>query len=164
VLVPSPYVAHAQTYLTEEQAVAAIFPGQKMTAGWFELPLTWTLAIEKKSGEKVKNRRFKIWWGPNRQAVIIDQVLGKHEFITYAAGFNRDGSVKGIEILDYRETYGYEVQQKGWRKQFVGKTKADPLKLDEDIANISGATLSSSHITAGVRRLLYTYDMLPKTR
>jgi len=26
--------------------------------------------------------------------VIVDEVVGKHEFITYAAGLNLDGSVK----------------------------------------------------------------------
>ncbi len=34
------------------------------------------------------------------------------------------------------------------------------LKLTEDIQNISGATLSSKHITDGVRRLLATYDLV----
>jgi hypothetical protein len=34
----------------------------------------------------------------------VDEVVGKHEFITYAAGLNADGSVKQIEIMDYRET------------------------------------------------------------
>ena len=33
----------------------------------------------------------------------------------------------------------------------------DTLKLTEDIKNISGATLSSRHITGGVKRLLSTY-------
>ena len=36
--------------------------------------------------------------------------------------------------------------------------KAARLKLDEDIANISGATLSSRHIAEGVRRLLAIHD------
>ncbi len=37
---------------------------------------------------------------------------------------------------------------------------APPLKLTEDIQNISGATLSSKHITDGVRRLLATYELV----
>jgi Na+-translocating ferredoxin:NAD+ oxidoreductase RnfG subunit len=90
---------------------------------------------------------------------MVDQVLGKHEYITYALGLNASGSVKQIEILDYRETYGYQVRDPSWREQFVGKTVNAPLKLEGDIRNISGATLSSRHITEGVKRLLATYEI-----
>jgi uncharacterized protein with FMN-binding domain len=46
------------------------------------------------------------------------------------------------------------VRDAGWRKHFVGKTLADPFKLDEDVPNISGATLSSRNMLDGVKRLL----------
>ena len=62
--------------------------------------------------------------------------------------------MKSIEILDYRETHGGEIRLAAWRRQFVGKTAQAPVKLDQDIKNISGATLSSKHITGGVKRLL----------
>jgi len=39
-------------------------------------------------------------------------------------------------------------------KQFVGKTVAGPLRVGDDIANISGATLSCTHVTDGVRRIV----------
>ena len=41
-----------------------------------------------------------------------------------------------------------------WRKQFVGKGAASAIKVGEDIANISGATLSCTHVTDGVRRIV----------
>jgi len=65
-----------------------------------------------------------------------------------------------VEILEYRETYGDQVRNEAWRAQFTGKTHAAPLKLGTDIQNISGATLSSRHITDGVKRLLTTYDLV----
>ena len=68
--------------------------------------------------------------------------------------------VRGLEVLDYRETYGGEIRNPRWRQQFVGKRPGAALKLDGDIKNISGATLSSRHVTDGVRRLLATYDLL----
>lgn len=77
-------------------------------------------------------------------------------------GLNLDGSVKQIEILEYRETYGSEVRGAAWRQQFVGKTAASPVRLNKDIANITGATLSSKHITDGVRRVLAVYDLALK--
>jgi hypothetical protein len=85
--------------------------------------------------------------------VLVDQVVGKTLLITYAVGFSTDKTIRGIEILSYRETHGGEVREKAWRRQFVGKTAASPLRLGDDIRNISGATLSCAHLTEGVRRL-----------
>ena len=47
-----------------------------------------------------------------------------------------------------------------WRDQFKGKSVASPLVLDQDIRNLSGATLSSQNITRGVKRLLHTWRMV----
>jgi Na+-transporting NADH:ubiquinone oxidoreductase subunit NqrC len=62
-----------------------------------------------------------------------------------------------VEILEYREAYGGEVRGEGWRKQFVGRSHADPVQISRDIKNISGATLSCQHVTDGIRRLLALY-------
>jgi len=162
-LTPIPYIGHAETYLTEDQAAAVLFPGVKLEARWMELTPAEIKTITKMSGEKPLSSRTRVFWGPDHEALFIDRVLGKHEFITYAAAINADGTVKGIEIMDYRETYGYQVREAAWREKFVGKSTADPLQLDKDIPNISGATLSSKHIANGMRRLLHTYALL-KTR
>ncbi len=90
--------------------------------------------------------------------VVVDQVIGKSELITYAVAIDAKGAVAGIEILDYRESHGGEVRLAGWRKQFVGKTSADPVALNKDIKNISGATLSCRHLTEGVQRVLQLYQ------
>ncbi len=86
--------------------------------------------------------------------VIVDSVLGKFEQIDYAVAIDAAGKVLAIEILTYREGHGAEVRLPAWRNQFVGKTAADPMKIGSDIANISGATLSCTHITDGVHRLV----------
>ena len=44
--------------------------------------------------------------------------------------------------------------QPEWRQAFVGKTLTDAFKLDQDIPNIAGATLSCKNVTNGVKRLL----------
>ena len=92
--------------------------------------------------------------------VVIDQVVGKFELISYAVGLDANGAVTGIEILSYRESHGGEVRLPGWRKQFVGKTAVQPMRVGEDIALISGATLSCQHITDGVRRIVALASVL----
>lgn len=96
--------------------------------------------------------------------LIVDRVIGKAELITYALALDATGSVKSIEILDYRETHGGEIRIAAWRKQFVGKSAQAPVQLDQDIKNISGATLSSRHVTEGVHRLLQLYETTLRTR
>src|SRR5579872_4288272 len=130
---PMAYVARAETYLTESQAASVLFPGIILEPRWIDLRTEQIKAIAKASGEKPLVSKVRIFWGPNREALVIDNVLGKHEFITYAVAINPDGKVKGIEIMDYRETYGYQVRDMAWRKNFVGKGPQDPLKLDKDI-------------------------------
>jgi Na+-transporting NADH:ubiquinone oxidoreductase subunit NqrC len=92
--------------------------------------------------------------------LIFDDVIGKHEFIDIAVAISSGGQVLGIEVLQYRETYGGEVRNPKWRAQFHGKTSASELKLDDDVRNISGATLSCRHITDGIKRLLHTWRLV----
>ena len=149
----------AVTYLDTGQAQEAIFPGKTFSGLPLQLTSGQRKAIERKSGVRLTGRPPQIWKVSGGGWFIVDEVIGKHEFITYAVGLTKEGAVRGIEIMDYRESYGGQVRDPKWRAQFVGKTKADPLALDRDIKNISGATLSSRHLTDGVRRVLALYDV-----
>jgi FMN-binding domain len=155
--------AFATQYLSVEQAQQLIFPG----ASFAPLELVrisdeQRREIERRTEVTVRAREQRVWRVNGGGFFIVDEVLGKHEFITYAAGLNADGSLRQIEILDYWESYGYEVRTPAWRRQFVGKRAGDRLKLDDDIKNISGATLSCRHITDGVKRLLAFYEVALK--
>ena len=86
--------------------------------------------------------------------VIVDSVIGKFEQIDYAVAVDAAGKVLAVEILVYREGHGSEVRMPAWRNQFVGKTAADPVRIGGDISNISGATLSCTHVTDGVHRIV----------
>ncbi len=155
-----PLEAYSQVFLSEEQSVKAIFPGETLRKKTFELSKDEARKIADLTGERVRTNSITAYVGAGKNVVFIDQVLGKHEYITYAVGVNKDGTVKGVEILVYRETYGQQVQGENWRKQFDGKNLHSPLKMNDDIQNISGATLSSTHITGGVKRLLQTYETI----
>lgn len=155
---------HAVQYLTVEQAQHLMFAEAKEFAPT-PLKLTRDQAreIERLSGVSVRTPEQSVWLaraeGRNLGWFIVDEVIGKHELITYAVALGTDGSVRQIEVLEYRETYGYEIRNPNWRRQFVGKRQGDTLKLDQDIRNISGATLSCRHVTEGVKRLLAMYQV-----
>jgi len=88
---------------------------------------------------------------------VFDRVVGKHLFIDYAVALTPAGAVHKVEILEYRESYGGDIRSPSWLAQFVGKTSGSALKINGDIRNIAGATLSSTHITEGVKRILAAY-------
>ena len=151
--------AWATVYLTVEQAQQAIFPGETLTAAPLILTDAQCKEIQRRSGVPVRITAPKVWNVNGGGWFIIDEVLGKHEFITYAIGLAADGAVRRIEIMEYRETYGGDIRDAQWRRQFVGKTGRSVLKLDADITNISGATLSCRHMTDGVKRVLAMHDV-----
>lgn len=155
--------AFAVQYLSLEQAQKTLFP----SAEQFEpvsilLTVEQRRAIESNSGVKVRVNEIKAWRakqsGKATGWFLLDEVIGKHELITYAVAIAVDGTVQGVEILDYRESHGGAVRSAKWRAQFIGKKVGSPVQLDDDIKNLSGATLSSLHLTEGVRRLLATHQ------
>lgn len=87
---------------------------------------------------------------------IIDDVMGKDQFITYLLCVNNDLIIQNLDILQYREPYGGEVRNKSWQTQFLGKRPGDPLRAGREIKNITGATISARAVTTGVFRLLKT--------
>ena len=166
-LSPAAIVApvYAADYLSIPQAQELLFPD----AGTFKEHTVLLTASQKKqiksiSGMSQRWDQQRVWRvekaGGFLGWFIVDEVIGKHEFITYAAALSADGKVIGVEILSYRETHGGEVRDAEWRGHFKGKSLSDPFKLGVDIPNISGATLSCRNITDGVKRLLALHQII----
>jgi Na+-translocating ferredoxin:NAD+ oxidoreductase RnfG subunit len=156
--------AVATTYLSIEEAQRNLLPGRKLEQAFFTLSEEQARDIERRADASVRVREVRAWRVEGGGAFFVDEVVGKHEFITYALALEPDGAVRGIEILDYRESYGGQVREAAWRRQFVGKRASDPVRLTSDIRNVSGATLSCKNVTNGVRRLLATYEIAFKPR
>ena len=129
--------AYAVQYLTVEEAQKAAFPSAHLT--------------EVQSG--------RVWKASNGGIFVLDHVIGKHLYIDYAVSIE-GGRVRRVDILQYRESYGGEIRSPSWLAQFVGKSASSPLQVGSDIRNISGATLSSLHVTEGVKRVLAAYGNL----
>jgi len=129
--------AHAVQYLSVEEAQRAAFPSAHLT--------------EVQPG--------RVWKATSGGIFVLDHVIGKHLYIDYAVSIEA-GRVRRVDILQYRESYGGDIRSPSWLAQFVGKTASSPLKVGGDIRNISGATLSSMHVTEGVKRVLAAYGNL----
>jgi len=155
-------VASAKTFLTVKESQDILFPNQVLTKLNVTLTEEQADAIADKSDTRVRNLKMNVWKSADGGLFIADQVIGKHENIDIAVGLDAAGKVTGIEVLTYRESYGEQVMHPKWRKQFHGKDQSEHLLLDEQIKNISGATLSCRHITDGINRLTQTWDLVLK--
>lgn len=149
--------SRAEVYFDLAQVQAALFPSETLQARAISLDAAQIDTIEKAAHTVVPSPHLKVWRASGGGWMFVDQVIGKHEFITYALALDADGTVRQVEIMEYRESYGGEVRNGRWRRQFAGKKAGDAVAIDDDIRNISGATLSCTHLTDGVRRLLATY-------
>lgn len=96
--------------------------------------------------------------------LIVDHVMGKHELIDYSVAVSPTGKVLQVEMLEYRESHGTQIRSKKWRNQFVDKTPESRLRLNDDIYNISGATILCRQVTDGIKRVLATYDLVVRSR
>lgn len=150
--------AFATQYLTVEQAQQLMFPdATAFRAQNVALTLAQMQQVEKLAGLPARSVNWRVAGAYKGDVllgfVVLDDVIGKFELISYAVGLNPDATVRQIEILTYRESHGGEIRNPAWRRQFVGKQARAGLAIGEGIANISGATLSSTHVTDGVRRI-----------
>jgi Na+-translocating ferredoxin:NAD+ oxidoreductase RnfG subunit len=159
-----PIIAHAKIYVSIEQAQKMLIPNKSLTKN--PIIITDDLQDKMRSASSIRHpfQGDRIWRAADGSWFIVDEVVGKHEMITYAVALSPAGAVIGIEILEYVESYGYEVAEAKWRQQFIGKVASDPIKLNQDIQNIGGATLSCKHLTDGVKRVAVLYDLALKSQ
>lgn len=113
--------------------------------------------LAERAGGPARADAWRVWQargnGQLLGFVVAASVIGKFELIDFAVSLGPRGDIRDVEILTYRESHGYEVRTKPWRGQFAGKTAQSPLRIGEDIQNISGATLSCTHLTDAIRRI-----------
>jgi len=94
--------------------------------------------------------------------IVLAHAPGKFDNFDFAIIYNKEFSIKNVQILEYREDQGGEIGSKRWLKQFEGKTNQDAITLNDDIQGISGATISCISTTDGVRKITYFINKVYK--
>lgn len=159
---------YAVDYLTEAQAQKVLFPDTAFLKKNIELTEEQLSKIKELSGVRQRTKSPIIFSAQKKNQTIgtffVDEVIGKHEFITYAVGVDPKGTLIGVEIMSYRETHGGEIRNDSWRNNFKGKSISDPFKLDVDVPNITGATLSCRNVLDGTKRILVLWKELSNAK
>jgi len=108
-----------------------------------------------------KNNLFKISSSQDNVGyAYISKAPSKTDEFDYLVLFDNDFIIKKSKVLIYREDYGNEIGSKRWLKQLIGKTENDTLTYGDNIAAISGATISVKSMTNAVNDLLKSIKIL----
>ena len=153
----------AEVYLTEEEALKLMFPkSERIKRDLLRIPTEKKPAIEERIGWKFPEDAFEVYIGETGTHIdgyaLVQNTIGKHKPMTYMVGVDSTGHVLNVELLIFREARGSEVRTKRFNVQYEGKTVSDPVRLNKDIINISGATMSVRSMTAGIKRVLVLVD------
>ena len=168
----------AITLLTEKEALIRIMPeAGEITTQKFIVSQEQFEAIKKALGgtlvykvtgegaeELNKQREFTFNFGKKENkligaAVILDEP-GKWGPIKFIINLSAQGEIQDAAVMKYTETRGRPVASRNFLRQFFGKTLSDPLRLDEDIQGISGATISSHAACFVMKKAMALYKIL----
>ncbi|HEY1491512.1 MAG TPA: FMN-binding protein [Steroidobacteraceae bacterium] len=154
----------AADYLSVEAAQQALFPqAERFTEVVFALSPAQREKVASLAGEQPPHRSlraFRALRGADTLGyVFMDEVVGKEDFITYAASIDAQGRLGTPEVMSYRESHGAEIRNEAWRRQFAGRDSLEHLHVQTDIKNIAGATLSCAHMTQGVRWIMALWQV-----
>ncbi|WNO10175.1 FMN-binding protein [Teredinibacter sp. KSP-S5-2] len=116
-----------------------------------QMPIRKSIWITKALKEQVREQldysfsqlRVRYWVHQNKTAWVLEEI-GKEQPITFGVVVN-DGHIEFLEVLQYRESRGGEIQYDFFARQFEHAQLVQdksPWKLSQKIDGITGATLS----------------------
>ena len=160
----------AETYLDESQALAAVFgPNAKLHREQKLLDENARAGLEKSSNLEFPESSYTFFVadqnGKTGNYAMVMNEIGKSEPITFMVGMTPEGKVADVAVMVFRENRGWEVKEKRFLNQFRGKSAKNSIRVNEDILNYTGATLSSKAIARGVKKALLLFDFFyPPTK
>ena len=84
----------------------------------------------------------------------LSQAKSKHDVYDFVVLYDKDLEIKKSKILIYRENYGRQVGSQRWLRQFIGMKPGETFNYGEDIAAVSGATITATSMTRAVQNSL----------
>lgn len=112
------------------------------------------ITIEKMFGEEVNLHPFESdsnYYSIYQQGSLIayyciENAPSKHDEFEFLVVYDTALNIQKVQVLVYREDYGFEIKSKRWLQQFC-KRKVDSVQA------ISGATISVNSLKKAVERL-----------
>ena len=153
----------SQVYLTEEQALQEVFPHcDEILFNVVPLTKDEKSQLQNRLRRKIYEDFFVVYMGVKAGEVtgyaIITEEIGKFHPYTFIVSVDLEGKIDKIAILVYRESRGSEIAKKRFLYQFKGKSLKNKIRINRDVINISGATMSVVTMCKGVKKILAVID------
>ena len=81
---------------------------------------------------------------------IVKSEFSKHKKFDFFIIYNNFAEILKVEILNYRESHGFEICNKRWLKQFIGNNSDSEFEFNSKVDAISGATISVNSLKNSV--------------
>jgi hypothetical protein len=153
-----------KVYFTEDEALAKVFA--KSDSLWTD---SWSPTPEERSGLEaslgwvISEETFVIHRAREGDKdlgyAVITEEQGRFKPITFIVHVSTAGRVEMVLVMVYRESRGDGVKRQRFLKQFRKKDVDDHLRLNRDLVGVSGATMSSRALAAGVKKVLAVIDL-----
>jgi hypothetical protein len=155
--------ARADTAATELAAVRQVFPEtERVDSRDVLLTPEMVAAVERLARARVKERMVTFYTALAGSRVLGHAVIHSHivrtKRETFVIGFEPDGRIRKILVVAFLEPPEYRPTER-WLEQFQGKGTKDRLTVGDDIAPISGATLTARGIAEQSRWLLQALQL-----
>lgn len=132
-----------------DKEIKKIWPDQSIDQSNFHLELD-----NKDKAYKIGIEKIVSLFSTGELVGYLVYMHAPSKFDTFDLGvfYTKDLHISSVKLLAYREDHGGEVGSKRWLKQFIGLGKDDPIRLNNDIQGISGATISCESATKGIQQ------------
>ena len=149
-----------EVLLTPQQALKEIFPeGTRTVEDRRAVAPAVRSRLEHDLGRRIDDDTLVVLrvydaGGALRGYAVQSEEIGKYRPITFMVGVTPALTVRDVAVLVYRESRGGDVRRERFLRQYRGKSARDPIDVNRDMINISGATISVRSMNAGVKRIL----------
>ena len=150
-------------YARNELGKLAFPDADRVEAQDYILTPTQRETIEAGARAKLDSNIFTVYVGHTGDAVngyaFVDTHVVRTLPETFMVVLTPDGTVSATHVLAFYEPLEY-LPSSRWLEQLKGRRLSDHLKVGDEIAAITGSTLSSNAVVGGVRRALAAYQVL----
>ena len=158
----------ASVFYARDEALEVAFPdADRVEAKDFFLTPEQRSDIESRAKAPIESSFLTVYVGRRGEEMLGYAILDTHLVRTLPETFlvviSLDGNVVATHVLAFYEPLEYLPPDR-WLKQFTGKRLKDDLQVGRKIAGITGSTLTSRAVTAGIRRALAIYEVLLRER
>lgn len=149
---PLSSIAGAGRYLELNDYLQSVFPAKVPDPSNLVVVPELRREIERVSGDRFTRLRIRYWSDSHTTAWVLDEI-GKTEPITIGVSVT-DGQVGTVQVLEFRESRGWEVRYPFFTDQFSGARLGAGDDLDRPVDGITGATLSVAAVSRAVKLAL----------